>query len=276
VSAPPSLAGRIRRRALLLFVLPIPGSLLTACSVTPLTNKITVGEEPFVIGVGEGPDGLTDLFAAPAKGGGFVRLTFNRPEERFPRLSPDGSMVAYFRTTGATVGAAWSLVILNLLTNAERTAPLPGESGVPVGLGWSRDGQRVVVSAQGYLVSAAPSAPIRFSRMALDAAPAADSATAELLGDPPRARVERCVDGGGACIRSASGELTALGTGSSGAIRWGTDSVGYFRGAEFEVRPLAGGRSRRPEWSGAPAQLRDLTYHAGSQVTTATGESGIR
>ena len=275
MSAPLDLAGRIRRRALLLFVLPIPGSLLTACSVTPLTNKIAVGEEPFVIGVGEGPDGLTDLFAAPAKGGGFVRLTFNRPEERFPRLSPDGSMVAYFRTTGATTGARWSLVILNLLTNAERTAPLPAESGVPERLGWSRDGQRVVVSAQGYFVSAAPPAPIRFSTVAPDSVPAADSATAELLGDPPRARVERCGDGG-ACIRSGSGELTALGAGSSGAIRWGADSVGYFRGADFEVRPLAGGRSRRPEWSGAPERLRDLTYHAGSQVTTAMGESGIR
>jgi hypothetical protein len=258
-----------------LCLVSVAGSLLTTCSVTPLTNKIAVGEDPFVIGVGEGPDGLTDLFAASAKGGGFVRLTFNRPEERSPRLSPEGSKVAYFRATGATTGARWSLVVLNLLTNAERSAPLPAESGVPERLGWSRDGRRVVVGAQGYFVSAAPPAPIRFSRVALDSAPAADSATAELLGDPPRARVEQCMVGG-SCIRTASGELTALGSGSSGAIRWGADSVGYFRGSEFEVRPLAGGHSRRPEWSGAPLRLRDLTYHAGNQVTIATGASGIR
>ncbi len=184
-------------------------------------------------------------------------------------------MVAFFRSTGSTRAVPWSLVVLNLLTNAERTAPLPGEAGVPERLGWSRDGRRVVVSAQGYFVWAASPAPIRFSRVALDSAPAADSATAELLGDPPRARVERCRDGG-SCILAASGELTVLGAGSSGAIRWGADSVGYFRGAEFEVRPLAGGRSRRPDWSGAPLRLRDLTYHAGSQITTATGVSGTR
>jgi hypothetical protein len=259
----------------LLFLLPVPGSLFTGCSVTPLTNKIAVGEEPFVIGVGEGPDGLTDLFAAPAKGGGFVRLTFNRPEERSPRLSPDGSRVAFFRATGVTTGAPWSLVVLNLLTNAERTAPLPAEAGIPERLGWSRDGRRVVVRAQGYFVSAAPPDPVRFTRVALDSAPAADSATSELLGDPPKARVERCRDGG-SCIVAGSGEVTALGAGSSGAIRWGADSVGYFQGAEFEVRPLAGGRPRRPDWSEAPLRLRDLTYHAGSQVTTAMGVSGAR
>jgi hypothetical protein len=184
-------------------------------------------------------------------------------------------MVAFFRATGSRAGAPWFLVVLNLLTNAERTAPLPGDAGAPERLGWSRDGQRVVVRARGYFTTAAPPSPIRFSRVAPDSAPTADSATAELLGDPPRARVERCMDGG-SCILGANGEHTVLGAGSEGAIRWGADSVGYFRGAEFEVRPLGGGRSRRPEWSGAPLRLRDLTYHAGNQVTTTTGVSGIR
>ena len=31
--------------------------LLTGCSVTPLTNKIAVGEEALVVAVGEGPTG---------------------------------------------------------------------------------------------------------------------------------------------------------------------------------------------------------------------------
>ena len=91
-----------------------------ACTVTPLTNKINIGEEAFVIGVGEGPDSLTDLFAAPAGNGAFARLTFNRTEEHLPRLSPDGLRVAYLRR--APGESQWSLVILDLLSNAEQTS----------------------------------------------------------------------------------------------------------------------------------------------------------
>ena len=49
---------------------------LTACAVTPLSNRIRVGEEPFVIGVGEGSDAMTDLFAAPAGGGAFAVASY--------------------------------------------------------------------------------------------------------------------------------------------------------------------------------------------------------
>lgn len=246
-----------------------------SCGVTPLTNKIKVGEEPFVIAVGEGVDGMTDLFAAPAGGGSFTRLTFNRPEERFPHLSPDGSMVAFLRSSGTESGGHWLLVVQNLLTNAERAMPLPGDAGEPERLGWDRDGKRVVVSAAGYFAATVPPAAPVLARFPADSLPLADSLSREVLGDPPQGVVQRCMNGA-ACILAADGALTLLDSTVAGAMRWGADSVGYFVPGGFEVRPLRGGRSRRPLWTGAPAGLRQLTYHAGTQVTTSSGVSGIR
>lgn len=248
---------------------------LPACGVTPLTNRIEVGEEPFVIAVGEGPDGLTDLYAAPAGGGAFVRLSFNRPEERLPRLSPDGRMLAFLRAASGAKGPPWSLVVMNLLTNAERTAPLPPDAAAPERLGWSRDGGSLVVSAQGYFVMAAPPAALRFSRFPADSLALADSLSRELLGDPPEGIVRECANGG-LCILSRTGALTLLDTAATDAVRWGADSVGYFLHGGFEVRPLAGGRSRRASWTGAPARLRELTHHPGAPRSPSGGPSGIR
>jgi hypothetical protein len=250
--------------------------LLASCSgVTPLTNRIKIGEEPFVIAVGEGPDGQTDLFAAPAGGGAFTRLTFNRPEERFPKISPTGELVAFLRASDGTSGPPWSLVILNLRTNAERAMPLPQDAGEPERLGWSRDGGRVVLSAQGYFAMAAPQAPPQFSRFSSDSIPLADSLSREVLGDPPQGIVRECVNGG-LCILAVTGEVTTLDTAARDAVRWGADSVGYALSGRYEVRPLRGGHSRQPAWTGAPAGLRQLTYNGGPQVTTSSGVSGIR
>jgi hypothetical protein len=259
-------AGRLGRWCSLL--------LLAGCGVTPLTNHIKVGEEPFVVAVGEGPDGYTDLFAAPAGSGAFTRLTFNRPEERFPRLSPDGSVVAFLRTN-AESPATWSLVFLNLLSNAERTVPLPADAGEPERLGWDSEGKRVVVAAQGYFSAEAPPGAAGLVRVSPAAAAAADSVTRELLGDPPLGMVRECANGG-LCIAAATGEVTPLDSAATGAVRWGGDSVGYFLPAGFEIRPLTGGHARRPTWSTLPTRLRQLTYHGEPQVTTSSGVSGIR
>jgi len=252
------------------------GGLLSGCrGVTPLTNRIAVGQDAFVIAVGEGPDGLTDLYAAPAGSGSFTRLTFNRPEERLPKISPGGDMVAFLRAARGVSGPPWSLVILNLLNNAERAMPLPADAGGPDRLGWSRDGTRVVVFAGGYYVMAAPPGASSLQRFSRDSTALADSISRELLGEPPRAMVSDCPDGG-ACIVAMTGEITRLDPAARNPVRWGADSVGYFLPDGFEVRPLAGGRSRRPEWLGAPAHLRQLTQHPGAQVTTSSGVSGIR
>ena len=184
--------------------------LVLGCGVTPLTNKIDVGNEAFVVGVGEGPDSMTDLFAAPAGGGNFARLTFNRAEERAPRLASDGRSVAFQRRAGAA--AEWTLVVLDLLTNQERVEPAPGNSTPPERLGPHGEG---VVAPCG---------------------------------------AEQCVTVGDSA--TSLGQVT-------GVMRWGSDSVGYFVGQNFEVRPLGGGRSRRPLWKQLPANLRELTYHSG-------------
>ena len=241
--------------------LPVTGYwlLVTACNLTPLTNKISIGEEPFVIGVGEGPDSATDLFAAPACGGAFVRLTFNRAEERAPRLAPDGLRVAFLRRApGSTL---WSLVILDLRSSVDHGSPLPVEGGEPERLGWSPDGLSVVVGARGYYETAAPPRKVALTRTEANLS-RADSLTAQLLGEPPRGKVEQCPDGN-SCIRSSTGELTPLGAGVTGVIRWGADSVAYFSNGGFEVRPMGGGRLRQPAWKGLPSRLRELTYHPG-------------
>lgn len=233
-------------------------ALLGACGVTPLTNRIAVGEEPFVIGVGEGPDSATDLFAAPAGSGSFTRLTFNRAEERAPDFSPGGMTVAYLRR--APGSQEWSLVVLDLLNGAERSAAIPAGAGEPLALGWSTDGTRVIVRAQGYLSADAAPGPLHLVPLDDSAASAADSATRPRLGPAGEGLVEPC--GATLCVRVGTA-LTPLGPGVSGAIRWGDDSVGYFAAGDFAVRPLGGGLTRRPLWKGPPSRLRELTYSSG-------------
>ncbi len=235
---------------------------LTACAVTPLSNRIQVGEEAFVIGVGEGPDSMTDLYAAPAAGGSFVRLTFTRPEERLPRLSPQGTAVAFVRRGGAQEAARWSLVVLDLRTTVERSAQLPGGAAAPTRIGWTADGSTAIVLAGGYFTLSTVPGKDSLVPVPPQASLAADSMTRELLGDPPSAMVRECT-GGGLCIAASNGEVGALDPGATDAIRWGPDSVAYLTPRGFTVRPLAGGPSRSPDWRGKPSRLRNLTYHPG-------------
>ena len=231
-------------------------SLFTACTLTPLTNKISVGEEAFVVGVGEGSDSATDLFAAPAGGGNFVRLTFNRAEERAPRFAPSGARVAYLRRSPGS--PRWALVVLDLVNAAEQSVAVPTEAGKPERLGWSSDGARVMLKANGYYATATP--PERMALRPVDSAAlaGADSATRELLGSSREGLIEPC----GALLCVMVGDaVTSLEPGVSGAIRWGADSVGYFSSGEFQVRPLTGGLTRRPVWEGLPSRLRELSYH---------------
>lgn len=250
-------------------------SLLTGCSVTPLTNKIPVGEEPFVIGVGEGPDSMTDLYAAPAAGGAFARLTFNRLVESAPRLSGGGTAVAFLRRDRD--GAAEpELVVLNLLNGAERRVSLDADLGVPRRVGWRREDAGLALSSDSgtFGLPPPPAVPTLLRLHGADSA-AADSVTGVALGEPVAAMVTGCA-GGGLCVRTVAGTTAPLDSAAHGPVRWGNDSVGYFTGRGFEVRPLAGGVARRPVWTSAPSRLRDLTYHRGAQLTTATGVSGIR
>jgi hypothetical protein len=234
-----------------LTVLTVP----TGCSVTPLTNKIKVGEESFVVGVGEGSDSMTDLYAAPARGGVWSRVTFNRGVERLPKLSPDGIRVAFLRRSND--GDPWSLVVLDLQNNREASAPVPKAVGEPEALGWADGGSQVVVRGAGSLVSPVPPRALWLRSVSLDSIRWADTATSELLGDPPTARIAVCPEG--SCVVSGS-DTTRL-EGATGAIRWGADSLAYMGSTGWEIRPLAGGRVRRPEWTGVPANLREISYY---------------
>ncbi|NOT07270.1 MAG: hypothetical protein HOP28_03600 [Gemmatimonadales bacterium] len=239
-----------------------------ACAVTPLTNRIDVGEEPFVVGVGNGPDGFTDLYAAPAGGGNFVRLSFNRAREEGPKISPDGGRVAFFRRAEAG-GGTWSLVVMDLLTTGERSTLLPNGAGTPVRLGWSHDGRRIGLWAGPlYLVDEANPAET-IHPIAGDSVPIVDSLTREFVGSPPIGAIEACRDGG-ECILTREGQLTLLGPATSGAIRWTSDSVAYFIGDDFEIRPLGGGRSRRPSWTTRPDSLRSLSFHSGASSSVSS------
>lgn len=243
----------IRRFALANWSLT-PILLVAGCSVTPLTNKIKVGEESYVVGVGEGSDSMTDLYAAPAGGGVWSRLTFNRGVERLPKLSPDGIKVVFLRRSNG--GDPWSLVVLDLQNNREVSAPIPKAVGEPTAIGWAGDGSQVIVRGAGSLVSPAPPRALWLRSVSLDSVQWADTASSELLGDPPSARIALCPEG--SCVVSGS-DTTRL-EGVTGPIRWGSDSLAYMGSTGWEIRPLAGGRVRRPEWTAMPARLRDITY----------------
>lgn len=243
---------------------------LAACrGMSPLTNKIEVGAEPFVVMVGESQDVQTDLFAVSAGGGEVTRLTFTRGAESAPALDPSGSAVAFLRRRpGQPEGTAW-LVVMNLVNSAEREAMVPVALGTARRIGWSRDGRTLYLRADsGSALTPAP--PAAMTLQALDSSDArraeADSALTILLGDPPMARVESCAldcisaASGKQCVVSATGERQELGPTVRSPIRWGSDSLGYLEDDQLMVRPLAGGRPRRVMWVRSPKQVRELAY----------------
>ena len=239
--------------------------LAVACGVTPLTNKIAVGTDAFVIGVGEASDGMTDLFAASAAGGTVSRVTFNRLQEQMPRLSGSGTLLVFLRSSPVeTTDPEPEIVMLDLRSMAERGARLPREAGSPVAVAWLT-GDTAIAVRTGEAIWSLPatSASSEFTRLAGADSARADSALAVLLGDPPRAMVVDCRGGSGVCVRTVSGELSTLDSAASVPLRWGADSIAYSMSGTVTVRPLAGGRSRTPPWRGAPAAFRELSYHPG-------------
>ena len=123
---------------------PTRGPSWSAACATPLSNKIQPGEEPYIIVVGEAGDGSTDLFAAPAAGGTFQQLTFNRLVEASPRISPNGKSVAFVRRQDRGSPNA-ELVVLDLTTMAEATVPI-ADAGDQPRLAWSNDGAKLYLA----------------------------------------------------------------------------------------------------------------------------------
>lgn len=236
----------------------------TACSVTPVTGKIKIGEEAFVIAVGEGSDGATDLFAAPATAGKFYRLTFSRVVEDRPRLAPNGTLVGFFRR----FPDATDLVILDLLSMGERRARLGSEASR---IGWSAGADTVFV-AMGRDTVMAPLAIEPFAMVPVPEAAGhgAVRALGEWLGPAGFAMVGRCRRADGVCAVVSDSVETPLGGPELEPVRWGPTAVGYLVNGEIEVRPLGGGRATRPTLADAPRGLRQLTHHPGGTATDPT------
>jgi hypothetical protein len=145
---------------------------------------------------------------------------------------------------------------------AEAIEPLPADAGPVEGLGWTRDGSRIAVrTATATLETPAPPGRVSLALAPPERAAEADSSTRVVVGDPPFGVIDRC--GGEPCVR-AGADTTPLGSGARDAIRWGADSLAYFVGDRFEIRPVGGGHPRTPTWTDPPRNVRQPTYNPGS------------
>jgi hypothetical protein len=251
-------------------ILPSALFMLSACqSLSPLTNKVPVGEAPFVVMVGDAPDGQAELFALPAGGGEAIRFSFDRMKKYAPAIDPTGAVVAFLRRPReASDSSPATLAVLNLLNIAVREASLPAAIGVPRRVGWSRDGAMLfVLGDSGIARSPAPPGTMNF--VPVDSAgpewPRADSATSILLGTPPLARIETCAKD---CISSVAkpwcvitpeGKRQELGRVVT-PFRWGSDSLAFFENDRLLIYPMGGGHPRRMEWTHPPIRPRDGNY----------------
>ncbi len=237
-----------------------PLLLLGACSLSPLANRIDVGEEAFLVFVATGPDGLVDLHAMPAGGGTVARITFTPMVESHPALTSRGDVLAFLRGGDSAAMVRPDLVVMNLLNGAERTLPLPAAVGAMRALAWGPGDTTVVVRTDTDLWQvAAPPAPATATRLAGAARAIADSALATWLGRPRFARAFNCPAGLGVCLVGPSGDTTVLASRGRDPFRWGADSVGWFEGDALFVRSLG------------PATARSLSL--GPRPPTALGQA---
>lgn len=245
----------IRRRPWILAL-----ALLAGCNLSPLQNRIEVGEDAFVAFVAEGADGSTDIFAGLPAGGEVSRITFTPVEESHPALTPSGDMIAFLRHPPPTAMATPRLVVMNLLNGAEREIETTATAGPVEALRWNADQTALLMRSAGvtwripFPVSAG--APVR-----LDGADraAADSALDVLLGSPAFARALPC-DGGGVCVIGPTGVPTVVSAGGAHPFRWGTDSLAWFEDGSVVVRPFGPGAPRTITWQDAPAEMRMGSY----------------
>lgn len=248
----------VYRSPLTLFLLSCSGTL------PPLRGQIEVGRDAYAVFVaGSGTGG--DLYAVRGEGGVPIPITFTNVAELSPALSPDGTELAFLRGLSLRDSTPATIWVMNLLNGAERELPLPKGAAAPRRVGWGL-GHTVVVETGGGLFSihAPPSAPDPQPIPAASRA-VAESSLSVPLGDPVFATVVPCETSGDLCVVADTGAPGVLARGAHDPLRWGPDSVAFFVDDEVEVRPLARGRPRRLELSGAPARPRQMTFFAGNR-----------
>lgn len=223
-------------------------------TLSPLSNRIDIGQESYFVFVADGEDGMGDLFAAPPTGGQAYQVTYTRLDERNPALSPDGVVVAFLRRTHGDSGVA-EPVFMNLANGAERIVQDAGEVSA---LAWAANGKRLYLRVpSGIMAVDAPPALSGISKVEAAEYPAADSAFRVLLGDPPVGEAMDCEQG--ICATVASG-TTVLATDGRSPARWGSDSLIYSVGNDLVIRPLGGGATRLVRFTGDLRNPREVSY----------------
>ena len=232
--------------------------------MSPLQNRIEVGQEGYVVFVASGEGGVGELYAVRTSGGSIYPLTYTRLDESRPALSPDGVELAFIRARTTTDSADDEVVLMNLLSGAERTLLLPAEH-VPSRIGWSLDGQALFVeTSRGIIRSTVPPAEPILVEIGASETAKADSALGVQLGSPVIALVTMCrSQRDQLCVRTAAGQEQPLESQARDALRWGADSLGYLAGDALIVRPLGGGAGREVRWTDLPAGPRQPTMFAG-------------
>lgn len=243
--------------------------LVTACrvSLSPLQNHIAPGEEPFAVFVAQGEGNTGDLFAVRPAGGVSFPVTYTRVRELAPALSPSGTSLAFIREATPGSPETRRVVVMNLLNGAERI--LPAVPAPVEAIAWDPGGVQLFLrTGSGTYALAAP--PAEAAPRALDSLQAlvADSAFLVLLGSPAFARATECPEVG-VCLELPHGERSVIDAEGRGAVRWGSDSVGYFVGNTFTVRPLGAGRARQVGLTPPRVEPRELTYFPGPPTPTA-------
>lgn len=240
--------------------------LLSSCDPTlpPLRGQMDIGRDPYAVFVG-GNEPNSDLYAVRPDGGQPVRITFTNVAELRPTLSPDGGGLAFLRGASLSDPSPTTVWVMNLLSGSERELVLPKRAERPVRLGWEAGGTSLIVATgNGLYRIHTPPAAADPRPVGPDESVRVDSSLAVLLGDPVFARVVPCESTGDLCVIGDSGSAP-LARGARDPVRWGSDSVGFFVGDNFEIRPLGPGRPRRLVWSKPPARPREMTFFEGTK-----------
>jgi hypothetical protein len=235
----------------------VPILLVAACSFSPVSRKFEPGQEPLVVFSGTGRGTAVDLFAVSPDGGDPVQFTFTQLRESMPRLSSGGQVVAFVRDRGGQPGE--DLVVMNLLSGAERVLELPEDAGAIEALGWSSDDTSIYVrTATATWQVSVPPAPLEVTLLQSPHL-AADSALTVILGTPAFATAREC-DDGGICVTGPSGETSRLHQSGTRPFRIGGDAIGWVNNGKIELRSLGPGAVRQLEWRDTTIKAIEATY----------------
>jgi len=254
------------RSPLTLVLVPLTFFSISCGTIPPLRGKIDVGREAYAVFVG-GSGVSGDLYAVRANGGPAFPITYTPVAELAPALSPNGTDVAFLRSQSLRDTTPATIWVMNLLNGNERELELPQGAGIPERVGWSDDGNTVVVRAgPGLYQFDAPPAKPKARSVAPEESAAAESSLAVLLGDPVFARVVLCKRTTDLCLQTRRRGPGILAQAARDPVRWGPDSVAFLVGEDIlQIRPLAKGRPRALNWSNVPARPRQVTFFQGSE-----------